>query len=77
MVLTKQRLNIFLSQIQHDIFFQVLKAFPSADLTEDDLIQNPQFCKLLAKLSSHVDSTGLTESLRKELEKAEYCVLNN
>ncbi|XP_012687959.1 HAUS augmin-like complex subunit 4 [Clupea harengus] len=56
---------------ENSLLEKVLKAFPSADLTEDDLIQNPQFCKLLAKLSSHVDSTGLTESLRKELEKAE------
>lgn len=57
------------------VFFQVLQAFPSADLTEDDLNQNPQFCKLLAKLSTRVDSTGLTQSLRKELEKAKYYVL--
>ncbi|KAL2095206.1 hypothetical protein ACEWY4_009925 [Coilia grayii] len=49
----------------------VLKAFPSADLTEDDLSQNPQFCKLLAKLSEHVDSTGLPESRRKQLAKAD------
>lgn len=50
---------------------KVLQAFPSADLTEDDLIQNPQFCKLLAKLSTHVDSTGLTQSLREKMENAE------
>ncbi|XP_060769161.1 HAUS augmin-like complex subunit 4 [Neoarius graeffei] len=50
---------------------QVLSAFPLCDLNEDDLIQNPLFCKLLATLSQHVDRTGLTLPLRKELEKAE------
>ncbi|XP_060718885.1 HAUS augmin-like complex subunit 4 [Tachysurus vachellii] len=50
---------------------QVLSAFPLCHLTEDDLIQNPLFCKLLATLSQHVDRTGLTLPLRKELEKAE------
>ncbi|KAI4886476.1 hypothetical protein NFI96_011900, partial [Prochilodus magdalenae] len=50
---------------------QVLTAFPLCPLTEEDLTQNPQFCKLLATLSQHVDHTGLTLHLRKELEKAE------
>ncbi|XP_062844984.1 HAUS augmin-like complex subunit 4 [Trichomycterus rosablanca] len=50
---------------------QVLSAFPLCQLTEDDLVQNPLFCKLLATLSQHVDRTGLTLPLRKELEKAE------
>ncbi|KAI5089121.1 HAUS augmin-like complex subunit 4 [Silurus meridionalis] len=50
---------------------QVLSAFPLCHLTEDDLTQNPLFCKLLATLSQHVDRTGLTLPLRKELEKAE------
>ncbi|XP_063058698.1 HAUS augmin-like complex subunit 4 [Engraulis encrasicolus] len=50
---------------------KVLKAFPSADVTEEDLVQNPQFCKLLAQLSEHVDSTGLPKSRRKQLVKAE------
>ncbi|MCI4394218.1 hypothetical protein PGIGA_G00166330 [Pangasianodon gigas] len=50
---------------------QVLSVFPLCHLTEDDLIQNPLFCKLLATLSQHVDRTGLTLPLRKELEKAE------
>lgn len=47
----------------------VLSAFPLCHLTEDDLVQNPLFCKLLATLSQHVDRTGLTLPLRKELEK--------
>ncbi|XP_062391642.1 HAUS augmin-like complex subunit 4 [Sardina pilchardus] len=56
---------------ENSLHEKALKAFPSSDLTEDDLIQNPQFCKLLAKLSTHVDNSGLTETIRKELEKAE------
>lgn len=50
---------------------QVLAAFPLCQMTEEDLIQNPQFCKLLATLSQHVDRTGLTQHLRRDLEKAE------
>lgn len=50
---------------------QVLAAFPLCSLTEEDLTQNPLFCKLLATLSQHVDHTGLSLHLRKELEKAE------
>lgn len=50
---------------------QVLASFPLCDLTEDDLSQNPQFCKLLSTVAQHVDSTGLTLSLKTELDKAE------
>ncbi|XP_018529757.1 HAUS augmin-like complex subunit 4 [Lates calcarifer] len=50
---------------------QVLASFPLCDMTEEDLTQNPQFCKLLATLAQHVDQTGLTVSLKAELEKAE------
>lgn len=50
---------------------QVVASFPLCDLTEDDLSKNPQFCKLLATLTQHVDSTGLTMSLKAELDKAE------
>ncbi|XP_033839205.1 HAUS augmin-like complex subunit 4 [Periophthalmus magnuspinnatus] len=50
---------------------QVLALFPLCDLTEEDLSQNPQFCKLLVTLTKHVDSTGLTLSLKTELEKAD------
>ncbi|KAK0152800.1 HAUS augmin-like complex subunit 4 [Merluccius polli] len=50
---------------------QVLASFPLCDLTEDDLTQNPKLCKLLATLSLHVDPTGLTTTLKTDLEKAE------
>ncbi|KAM9424143.1 HAUS augmin-like complex subunit 4 [Pholidichthys leucotaenia] len=50
---------------------QVLASFPLCDLTEGDLTQNPQFCKLLVTLAQHVDPTGLTVPLKTELEKAE------
>ncbi|XP_047440931.1 HAUS augmin-like complex subunit 4 [Mugil cephalus] len=50
---------------------QVLASFPLCDMTEEDLTQNPQFCKLLATLAQHVDPTGLTAPLKTELEKAE------
>uniref|UniRef100_A0A3B3D5D0 HAUS augmin-like complex, subunit 4 n=1 Tax=Oryzias melastigma TaxID=30732 RepID=A0A3B3D5D0_ORYME len=49
----------------------VLASFPLCDVTEDDLTQNPQFCKLLVILAKHMDRTGLTASLKAELEKAE------
>ncbi|XP_039997071.1 HAUS augmin-like complex subunit 4 [Xiphias gladius] len=50
---------------------QVLASFPLCDMTEEDLTRNPQFCKLLATLAQHVDQTGLTVSLKTELDKAE------
>ncbi|TDG99895.1 hypothetical protein EPR50_G00199140 [Perca flavescens] len=50
---------------------QVLASFPLCDIAEEDLTQNPQFCKLLATLAQHVDQTGLTVPLKTELEKAE------
>ncbi|XP_057212064.1 HAUS augmin-like complex subunit 4 [Triplophysa rosa] len=50
---------------------EVLASFPLCQTTEEDLIQNPLLCKLLATLSQHVDPTGLTQQLRKDLEKAE------
>lgn len=50
---------------------QVLASFPLCDITEEDLTQNPQFCKLLATLTQHVDRTGLTAPLQAELDKAE------
>lgn len=45
----------------------VFSAFPLCLLAEEDLIQNPLFSKLLATLSQHVDHTGLTLHLKKEL----------
>uniref|UniRef100_A0A8C5HIA0 HAUS augmin-like complex subunit 4 n=1 Tax=Gouania willdenowi TaxID=441366 RepID=A0A8C5HIA0_GOUWI len=50
---------------------EVLSSFPLCDLTEEDLIENPQFCKLLAILAQHVDQSGLTVPLKTELDKAE------
>ncbi|KAL0965486.1 hypothetical protein UPYG_G00281910 [Umbra pygmaea] len=50
---------------------QVLASFPLCQLTEEDLTQNPLFCKLLATLSQHVDHTGLTVTQKRALEKAE------
>ncbi|XP_072232342.1 HAUS augmin-like complex subunit 4 [Leuresthes tenuis] len=50
---------------------QVLASFPLCDVTEEDLTQNPLFCKLLATLTQYVDKTGLTFPLKTELDKAE------
>ncbi|CAF93417.1 unnamed protein product, partial [Tetraodon nigroviridis] len=50
---------------------QVLASVPLCDITEEDLTENPQFCKLLATLSQHVDRTGLSAPLKTELDKAE------
>ncbi|KAF7659284.1 hypothetical protein LDENG_00000400 [Lucifuga dentata] len=55
---------------------QILASFPLCDLTEEDLTENPQFCKLLAVLAQHVDRTGLTVPLKTELEKAEQKLQN-
>ncbi|XP_077399658.1 HAUS augmin-like complex subunit 4 [Vanacampus margaritifer] len=55
---------------------QVLASFPLCDLTEEDLRQNPQFCKLLTSLAHYVDKTGLTNSLKKELETAQQKLLS-
>ncbi|CAL8326591.1 unnamed protein product [Lota lota] len=55
---------------------QVLASFPLCDLTEEDLTQNPKLCKLLATLSHHVDHTGLSATLKTDLEKAEQKLQN-
>ncbi len=47
----------------------VLASFPLCDITEEDLTQNPQLCKLLATLAQRVDKTGLTVPLKTELDK--------
>ncbi|XP_005997088.1 HAUS augmin-like complex subunit 4 [Latimeria chalumnae] len=39
--------------------------------SEDDLSQHPGFADLLLRLRQHVDETGLSTSLRKELEQAD------
>ncbi|XP_057711000.1 HAUS augmin-like complex subunit 4 isoform X1 [Corythoichthys intestinalis] len=59
------------SENDENLIRNVLASFPRCDMTEEDLHQNPQFCRLLASLSHHVDKTGLTASVKKELEKAE------
>ncbi|XP_043094386.1 HAUS augmin-like complex subunit 4 [Puntigrus tetrazona] len=50
---------------------QVLAAFARCRISEEDVLRNTQFCRLLATLSQHVDRTGLTQHLRRDLEKAE------
>ncbi|XP_050999029.1 HAUS augmin-like complex subunit 4 [Acomys russatus] len=42
------------------------KQFPPCSLSEEDLIQNPYFSKLLLSISKHVDESGLSLSLAKE-----------
>lgn len=42
------------------------KQFPPCALTEEDLIQNPHFSKLLLSLSQHLDESGLSLTLAKE-----------
>lgn len=46
------------------------KQFPPCALTEEDLIQNPRFSKLLLSLSQHVDESGLSLTLAKEQAQA-------
>ncbi|XP_077356459.1 HAUS augmin-like complex subunit 4 isoform X2 [Festucalex cinctus] len=58
------------------VYQQVLASFPLCDMTEEDLRQNPQFCKLLTCLAHHVDKTGLTTSLKTELETSEQKLLS-
>uniref|UniRef100_A0A3Q3WFN5 HAUS augmin-like complex, subunit 4 n=1 Tax=Mola mola TaxID=94237 RepID=A0A3Q3WFN5_MOLML len=57
--------------IDANLHQQVLASFPLCEITEEDLTQNPQFCKLLDTLAQHVDQTGLTIPLKTELDKAE------
>ncbi|XP_051541144.1 HAUS augmin-like complex subunit 4 [Myxocyprinus asiaticus] len=71
--MSQRRDTVFVSSLGKGdgLHQQVLAAFPLCQMTEGDLIQNPLFCKLLATLSQHVDKTGLTQHLRRDLEKAE------
>ncbi|XP_068612050.1 HAUS augmin-like complex subunit 4 [Brachionichthys hirsutus] len=50
---------------------QVIPSFPLCNVTEEDLAQNPGFCKLLSALAQRVDQTGLLVQLNTELHKAE------
>ncbi|XP_061619814.1 HAUS augmin-like complex subunit 4 isoform X1 [Phyllopteryx taeniolatus] len=61
---------------ENSVYQKVLAAFPLCDMTEEDLRQNPQFCKLLTSLAHHVDKTGLLGPLKTELEKAEQKLLS-
>ncbi|KAM8782619.1 HAUS augmin-like complex subunit 4 isoform 1-T1 [Rhynchonycteris naso] len=46
------------------------KQLPPCNLNEEDLLQNPHFSKLLLSLSQHVDKSGLSLFLAKELAQA-------
>ncbi|RXN23658.1 HAUS augmin-like complex subunit 4 [Labeo rohita] len=72
-VMSQRADSVFVSSLGKgdSLHQQVLAAFPLCQISEEDLIQNPQFCKLLATLSQHVDRTGLTQHLRRDREKAE------
>ncbi|XP_058914735.1 HAUS augmin-like complex subunit 4 isoform X2 [Kogia breviceps] len=42
------------------------KQLPPCNLSEEDLLQNPHFSKLLLSLSQHMDESGLSLTLAKE-----------
>lgn len=42
------------------------KQLPPCNLSEEDLLQNPHFSKLLLSLSQYMDESGLSLSLAKE-----------
>ncbi|KAL2790197.1 HAUS augmin-like complex subunit 4 isoform 2 [Daubentonia madagascariensis] len=46
------------------------KQLPPGNLSEEDLLQNPYFSKLLLSLSQHVDESGLSLTLAKEQAQA-------
>ncbi|XP_004864247.1 HAUS augmin-like complex subunit 4 [Heterocephalus glaber] len=46
------------------------RQFPPCNLSEEDLLQNPYFSKLLLSLSKHVDESGLSFFLAKEQAEA-------
>lgn len=59
----KQGVHVFALSV---IFKVCDKQFPPCALTEEDLIKNPYFSKLLLSLSQHVDESGLSLALAKE-----------
>ncbi|XP_043953895.1 HAUS augmin-like complex subunit 4 isoform X1 [Gambusia affinis] len=63
--------NILVLGTGDNLHQQVLASLPLCDVTEEDLTQNPQFCKLLATLTQHVDRSGLTVLLKADLDRAE------
>ncbi|KAG8509407.1 HAUS augmin-like complex subunit 4, partial [Galemys pyrenaicus] len=46
------------------------RQLPPCNLSEEDLLQNPHFSKLLLSLSQHVDESGLSLTLAKEQAQA-------
>ncbi|KAF3830295.1 hypothetical protein GH733_004114 [Mirounga leonina] len=46
------------------------KQLPPCNLSEEDLLQNPHFSKLLLGLSQHMDESGLSLTLAKEQAQA-------
>ncbi|XP_074090989.1 HAUS augmin-like complex subunit 4 [Macrotis lagotis] len=46
------------------------KKLPPCNLTEEDLLQNPHFSKLLLSLSQYVDESGLSTTLAEEQAEA-------
>ncbi|XP_029437102.1 HAUS augmin-like complex subunit 4 isoform X2 [Rhinatrema bivittatum] len=54
-----------------DGLLQVCSRLPPCQVKEEDLSQNPQFTKLLLEISQHMDESGLSISLKKELDEAE------
>ncbi|XP_067596518.1 HAUS augmin-like complex subunit 4 isoform X4 [Pseudorca crassidens] len=46
------------------------KQLPPCNLSEEDLLQNPHFSKLLLSLSQHMDESGLSLTLAKEQAQA-------
>nr|XP_033778950.1 HAUS augmin-like complex subunit 4 [Geotrypetes seraphini]XP_033778951.1 HAUS augmin-like complex subunit 4 [Geotrypetes seraphini] len=54
-----------------DTLLQVCSRLPPCQVAEEDLSRNPQFTKLLLEVSQHIDESGLSVLLRKELDEAE------
>lgn len=61
--------NVGFSRCKEDNL--VLASFLPRRVAQEDLTQNPRFFKLLAMLSQHVECSGLTATLKRELEQAE------
>uniref|UniRef100_A0A672GF39 HAUS augmin-like complex, subunit 4 n=1 Tax=Salarias fasciatus TaxID=181472 RepID=A0A672GF39_SALFA len=70
-ILSSVRIRLKQTNEFKNCFLLVLASFPLCDLKEEDLTQNPQFCKLLASLRQHIDQNGLTKQLTAELVEAE------
>ncbi|XP_069489942.1 HAUS augmin-like complex subunit 4 [Ambystoma mexicanum] len=53
------------------ILQEVCNRMPMCHLIEDDLVQYPEFTKLLLEISQHFDESGLSLDLRKELDSTQ------